>query len=60
MLSPLRFSLAFLSGKASASAGLVTMAERMREQMSRLQERDTSAKKAYTYQDWRGMRQAQA
>jgi galactarate dehydratase len=28
--------------------------------MSRLQERDTSAKKAYTYPDWRGMRQAQA
>jgi hypothetical protein len=50
--------LVFLSGKASASAGLVTMAERMRERISRLQERDTSAKKAYTYPDWRGMRQA--
>ena len=36
------------------------MAERMRERMSRLQERDTSANKAYTYPDWRGMRQAQA
>jgi hypothetical protein len=60
MLSPFVFSLAFLGTEASASAGLVTMAERMREQMSRLQERDTGPKKAYTRLDRRRMRQAQA
>jgi hypothetical protein len=58
-----RFLTHFLGAEASALAGLVTMAECVRQliiAMRQVREFHIFAKTAYTCPDWRGMRQEYA